>query len=661
MEYLFLGTLTTVVAGTIYWCWYRKPEEEQIQLNVLSLQIPQKAKKESSHKNDNGIPMKILYYSQTGTAEDFAQRLSEDLSSFGFSPETIDVENYDREEFQNEKLVVFLASTYGEGDPPDNASEFHQWLMAPERAEEDLKLSFAVFGLGNKTYDRFNQVGKEIDGALERIGGKRLFALGLGDDDVNIEKDFLSWKKELGAVLCKEYDLDAPVRAHSAPGLRRQKLVTYKPEDNILKGVDINTISRWRQDEKPRSAPDIKNPFLAQILVTRELHTPKSDRSCLHVEISTHGDVLSYLPGDHLGLYPENDPTMVHKLAALLKADLNTIVSIHTVDDKSETNPLVGPCTLKAALSQYYDITSIVRKPQLRMLAQYAKEEEEKARLIKLSSEDPESQEVYDAWVVHDCRCISEVLKEFKSVEVPLDHFFEVLPKMQPRYYSISSSPNKYPNSVHLTAVLVDYVTPTKRHARGVTTLWLSTHRAEPEKNIFPRIPAFIRRSNFKLPSSISTPIIMVGPGTGLAPFRGFIQDCNYRRANNPEVKPGELILFFGCRHPEKDYIYQEELEGYEKDGTLSRLVVAFSRLDENKKVYVQDKMKESDIPDQIWRLLESGAHFYICGDARLMARDVSETLLNIIMEKGSRSREEAQKYVDELQNSQRHLSDVWS
>jgi len=153
----------------------------------------------------------------------------------------------------------------------------------------------------------------------------------------------------------------------------------------------------------------------------------------------------------------------------------------------------------------------------------------------------------------------------------------------------------------------------------------------------------------------------MVGPGTGLAPFRGFIQECSYRRVNNPSANPGELILFFGCRHPEKDYIYQEELEGHAAEGTLSRLVVAFSRVEEKKKVYVQDKMKEEDIPDQIWRLLESGAHFYICGDARLMARDVSETLLNIIMEKGSRSRQEAQKYVDELQNSQRHLSDVWS
>jgi len=153
----------------------------------------------------------------------------------------------------------------------------------------------------------------------------------------------------------------------------------------------------------------------------------------------------------------------------------------------------------------------------------------------------------------------------------------------------------------------------------------------------------------------------MVGPGTGLAPFRGFIQECSHRRANNPtDVTPGELILFFGCRHPEKDYIYQEELEGHVTENTLSKLLVAFSRL-EDKKVYVQDKMKEPDMQDQLWRLLESGANFYVCGDARLMARDVSETLLNIIMEKGSRTKQEAQKYIDDLQNSQRYLSDVWS
>uniref|UniRef100_A0A6B2KZL3 NADPH--hemoprotein reductase n=1 Tax=Arcella intermedia TaxID=1963864 RepID=A0A6B2KZL3_9EUKA len=646
--------------------WYFRPGNNFKEVDDLVVPMPkplstlpnQKAK--SNKIKGDGIPLKILFYSQTGTAEDFSNRLGEELASFGFAPEVFDVENYNMEDLENDTLVIFITSTYGEGDPPDNAQEFHRWLMNPEREQTSFShLRFSVFGLGNKTYDHFNKMGKEVDARLEALGGKRLFRLGLGDDDVNIEKDFLSWKKDFGIQICQEFKLDAPGSGPVAPVARRQRMVTHEPGAAELKGLDVHTSPRWRvSDEKPKGVPDIKNPYMAQIVVTRQLHSPSSDRSCMHVELSTHDDILAYHPGDHLGIFPENDLTMVHKLCSQLKADPNTIISLYNVDDPSNKSPILAPVTLKTALLQVYDISAIVRKAQLRVLAQYAKDEEEKAKLLNLSSEDPDKQELYDKFIVEDCRCVSEILKEFKSVEVPLDHFLEVLPKLQPRYYSISSSPSVTPGRVHLTAVLVHYHTKTKREVFGVATNWLANHQADPEKKTFPRIPAFIRKSNFKLPANPKTPVIMVGPGTGLAPFRGFIQERAHQLASKQDV--GETILFFGCRHPDIDYIYKEELTAFEKDGVLTQLIVAFSRFQEHK-VYVQHKMAVPETGAAIWKLLESGAYFYVCGDARNMARDVSEALLNIVVNFGGKSKEDAQKYIDKLQTDQRYLSDVWS
>jgi len=498
---------------------------------------------------------------------------------------------------------------------------------------------------------------------MEKLGATRFHELGNGDDDVNIENDFVLWKKDLCVSICREFNLVASSLRTS--GLRRrQRIVEYEKDSPKLQNQDVNSITRWRQqDEATAGVVDAKNPFMAKILTTKELHN-QSGRSCLHVEIDVHGTLLNYQHGDHLGVYPENDPTLVHKLAALLKVDPNKVISIHPIEDKLGIQPMFGPCTVKSALAQFYDITSPCKRAQLKIFAQYATDDEEKRKLNKLASEDEEQKEKYNYndYILNDIRNVVQILKEFKSVQVPLDHFLEVTPRMQPRYYSISSSPNKFSNTVHLTAVVLEYKAPTKKDIKGVTTNWLARNRADTEKGIHPRIPAFVRKSTFKLPNSVSTPIIMIGPGTGLAPFRGFLHECEYRRAlpSNKDIPKGEIILFFGCRHKDQDYIYQEELENYLKEGLLTDLVVAFSRMSEQK-VYVQHKMKEGDMPRKLWNLLESGAYFYVCGDARLMANDVQNTLCEIIMEQGGKTKEEAEKYIAQLHTDRRYIADVWS
>jgi len=291
------------------------------------------------------------------------------------------------------------------------------------------------------------------------------------------------------------------------------------------------------------------------------------------------------------------------------------------------------------------------------VLAQFAQDPDQKTKLARLSSDDPDLQTEYENYIVKDNRTICEVLKEFDSVKVPIDNFLEHLPKLQPRFYSISASPNEHKDTVHITAVVSNWVTPTGRKANGVATTWLS--KVNLDSPVF--VPAFIRKSNFFPPKAITTPMIMVGPGTGLAPFRGFLQERKYRLSlpENKDIKKADAILFFGCR-TNVDYLYQEELEAYAKEGVLSDLKVAFSRL-QKEKLYVQHLMTMGDVPEKIWDSIKRGGHFYVCGDAKLMARDVGDTLIKIASEQGAMSKADAEKYVEKMMSDSRYQSDVWS
>jgi NADPH-ferrihemoprotein reductase len=259
--------------------------------------------------------------------------------------------------------------------------------------------------------------------------------------------------------------------------------------------------------------------------------------------------------------------------------------------------------------------------------------------------------------VLEDRRNIIAVLEDLQSFKPPLDHLLELLPRLQARYYSISSSAKMHPTSVHITAVLVEYTTRTNRTNRGVATSWLKRKQQKMQAGgagVF--APIYIRHSSLRLPYHSSKPVIMVGPGTGLAPFRGFIQDRATVKQAGKEL--GQTVLFFGCRHKSEDFIYEEELEGYRDDRVLSQLNVAFSR-DQPEKVYVQHLLREKGA--EVWSLLEKQGYFYVCGDARHMARDVQTALLQVIQEEGGLDSHTASEYVKKLQKRNRYLQDVWS
>ncbi|EDV59059.1 NADPH--cytochrome P450 reductase isoform X1 [Drosophila erecta] len=600
----------------------------------------------------SGRSLVVFYGSQTGTGEEFAGRLAKEGIRYRLKGMVADPEECDMEELLQLKdidnsLAVFCLATYGEGDPTDNAMEFYEWITS---GDVDLTgLNYAVFGLGNKTYEHYNKVAIYVDKRLEELGANRVFELGLGDDDANIEDDFITWKDRFWPAVCDHFGIEGG----GEEVLIRQYRLLEQPEvqpDRIYTGE----IARLHSIQNQRPPFDAKNPFLAPIKVNRELHKG-GGRSCMHIELSIDGSKMRYDAGDHVAMFPVNDKSLVEKLGQLCKADLDTVFSlINTDTDSSKKHPFPCPTTYRTALTHYLEITAIPRTHILKELAEYCTDEKEKELLRSMASISPEGKEKYQSWIQDACRNIVHILEDIKSCRPPIDHVCELLPRLQPRYYSISSSAKLHPTDVHVTAVLVEYKTPTGRINKGVATTYLKNKQPQGSEEV--KVPVFIRKSQFRLPTKPETPIIMVGPGTGLAPFRGFIQERQFLRDEGKTV--GESILYFGCRKRSEDYIYESELEEWVKKGTLN-LKAAFSR-DQGKKVYVQHLLEQD--ADLIWNVIgENKGHFYICGDAKNMAVDVRNILVKILSTKGNMSEADAVQYIKKMEAQKRYSADVWS
>lgn len=592
----------------------------------------------------------VFYGSQTGTAEEFAVRLAKESARYGMKALVADPEECDIEELTNlntlpNSLAIFCVATYGEGDPTDNALDLNEWL---QNTTVDLNgLNYAVFGLGNKTYEHFNAFGKYIDKRLAELGANRVHELGMGDDDANIEEDFITWKEQLWSSVFSLFNVQL---SGEDINLRQYELEVHN--DLPKEAIYVGEIARLGSYRKQRPPFDAKNPFLAPIVVNRELY--KGDRSCMHVEFDLVGSKIRYEAGDHLAIYPQNDSSIVNKLGELLKVDLDTVISLKNVDeDSSKKNPFPCPCSYRTALTHYVDICHTPRTHVLKELADYATNEADKEMLKKMSSSTDEGKALYSEWIIKSARSIVHVLEDLPSCKIPLDHLLEFMPRLQPRYYSISSSPKINPERVSITAVLVEYKSFTGRIVRGVTTGWLKT--MDPNGNHV--APCFVRRSQFKLPTKSQVPILMIGPGTGLAPFMGFIQE---RQWMLDQGKPlGEAILYYGCRKQAEDYLYEQELAASLKSGALTKLYAAFSR-DQPEKVYVTHLLKQNK--KELWNLIEEKkGHIYICGDARNMARDVRDIILSTIMEESGKTSQEADAYIKRMEVQRRYSADVWS
>ncbi|HEY1170893.1 MAG TPA: sulfite reductase subunit alpha [Verrucomicrobiae bacterium] len=545
-------------------------------------------------------PLLIGFGSQTGSAEGLAKKLGKEAEKRGFLPKVAELNKISPADLAKESNFVIITSTWGDGDAPDNAMNFWTAISA-ETAPKLENLSYAVLGLGDKNYSDFCGAGKKFDERLAGLGAKRLVAR--GECDVDYEASAKAWTETVWQLL----ESAAPTAPAAAPVVEEKKVKAHE-----------DAPTKWSRN----------NPFPALLKTNRRLNKAGSAKDTRHFEIVLEGSGLSYEVGDALGVMPKNDPVLVEELLATL--GFNGDEQVKDANGKDST--------LHEALVSTYVIT---QAPPSFIKA--AAEKGNNTELLALLAADKKKE--LDAWLWG--KDIVDVLRACGGAKFTVSEFTGFLRKMQPRLYSISSSPKAHPGEVHLTIGAVRYEGG-GRAKKGVASCWLADRVILNDT----QVPVFIQTSHgFRLPDNMNKPVIMVGPGTGIAPFRAFLEE---RKATGAK---GKNWLFFGDQARATDFLYDDELSAMQAEGLLTRLDLAFSR-DQKEKIYVQTRMLESGA--ELWKWLEEGAHFYVCGDAKRMAKDVDVALHEVAEKFGGLTKEAAADYVAKLKSDKRYQRDVY-
>jgi sulfite reductase (NADPH) flavoprotein alpha-component len=534
----------------------------------------------------------VLYGTESGNSESLADRTVKEAKKRGFQAVMKNMSDLSPADVSKAANLLVIVSTWGDGDPPETATSFYKEFMTANLALSGVR--FSVCALGDTSYEKFCQTGKDIDARLEALGAVRVSSR--VDCDVDYEENYASW-------------LDASLKALAPASAVAAHPVSFSAP--AVSGVEYGK----------------KNPFPSETLETVVLNGERSAKETVHLEFSLAGSGLTYEPGDALAVLPVNAPDVVKAVLQAAKLTGNEEVEVKNVGRK----------LLADALREDFDITSLSRAV-LTKLAEAA----DSAKLRALLADD--AKEALKEF--NEGREIVDALECFAPSGLSAEALSGIFRKLPVRLYSIASSPLSHPDEVHLTVAAVRYES-NGRARKGVCSTYLAD-LVKPGDHV----PLFIQpNKNFRLPADGATPVIMVGPGTGVAPFRAFVE---HRAALGNQ---GKKWLFFGDQHYTYDFLYQLEWQDHLKEGVLTRLDVAFSR-DQPEKVYVQDRMIQQ--AQELYEWLEEGAHFYVCGDANRMAHDVHEALISIVQNQGAKSREAAEAYVEDLKKAKRYQRDVY-
>ena len=540
----------------------------------------------------------IVYGSQSGNSQGVAKQLGERLEGTGWEIAVEDMTDFSIKDLKKIKYLFVAVSTYGEGEPPAGAEEFHAALLS-KRAPQLAELKFAVLALGDKSYVNFCQTGIEFDERLAELGATRL--ADRVDCDVDFHDAADAWVERIAQILTKESTAPQNGNSHIVKGFTKTN------------GTAVSTQPTYTR----------KNPYEAEVLEKIQLNGRGSVKETWHIELSLEGSGLAYEAGDALGVWPDNPDRLVGQI--LKKTGF---AASQTIDYEGET------LSMGTILKSKVELTNLSRD----VLERHA----EAGGFEKLKSLIADAKALQDyVWG----RDVLDLLHEFPHAYAAAD-FVKILRKLQPRLYSIASGGEACPDEIHLTVGAIRYQTG-QRKKEGAASTFLADRLAVGEK-----VRVFIDKNEyFKLPTDGDTPIIMVGPGTGIAPFRAFLQDRTERGDQ------GSNWLFFGNPHFTTDFLYQTEWQKALKKGRLHRLNVAFSR-DQKEKVYVQHKLLEKG--EKVYEWLEQGTVIYVCGDKNRMAPDVRTAFKNIIEKYGGVSAAAAETRFKELVKERRFLEDVY-
>lgn len=623
---------------------------------------------------DAGKKIVVFWGSQSGTAEGFAHRLARELPSrFGeeeASAMAADLSDYEPEsiaQIPDSMVVIFLLSTYGEGDPSDNTWEFWDWITRDDTKGTSLSnLRYCAFGLGNSNYKHYNRVVDVVTAALDRLGAHSLMPVGKADDaEGATREDFLAWKDELFQMLTEKLGFEVQPQTGYTPALEVQEDESLQPVD-LHRGEPVDIVNSNSSNRHSAAFSPVKSLTVTSI---RQLfHT--SDRHCLHIELdlSDHPQ-LTYKTGDHLAIWPGNPDSEVDRLLDVLGLTQRRQVPIHIKPRNTTTRlPIPTPTTVEAVLRYYLEICAPVSRDQVLELAQFSPTAQTKAYLLQIGQNKQAYADLLSrTHVLTLARLLQLACPGETWSALPLSYLIETLPRLQPRYYSISSSSVVSPRQSSITVLVPDAHALTsnyllsltqhlesKPHPHGLTYQLNGPDDAlQPGNKVF----AHLRRSKFKLPARSSSPLIMVAAGTGLAPFRAFLAErCRLKAIGRPV---GEMLLFFGCRRPEEDYIYREELEEMQTalNGQL-RVVTAFSRQAGQPRRYVQDRIVEY-AADVIRLVEDEGANVYVCGRAG-MAREVERVVGEMLKKVKGWSEAEVDEWIRAAKRRMKWQEDVW-